>query len=516
MRRCLDEIVPLYVVFRTPCVDDTTLKDYISRLAVNLEAILFSTAPPPVPEAKAPPPKEVIYSETIKDTNRPSLIHYDKGQTSYNFVVWKVPVFISRPRARHHKPTVYFQPTASLKPAQKGKKRTTDDEYLPSGVPTALNLLQPFEGDPALAGVHPRLSAMRINKIAPSAPLAKELVRPIRAGQRRLFRAVPPLIWRMRYSRVHSPMSDTSILASLDMEVAHVPGKVTISDIALSLTEGSVKSVSDYAFGTSEHKPGDQLTYIYRVSPNPVIDRSTAERSEGHILSLTITATVHLSSGYSPTVGIRWKTQVDFTADLNPTLLKVANRLSNPITQQRKGHNPDALPQGESDRSGDKAHSNPLDVVLTVSGPPQVCVGEGFRWDVFIMNRSDKTRKLAVLVLLKRKRDGEKHMSRPSTASTEGKKVILTGLVTSAVEDENIVYAKQKNARSELADLICLTTDIRVGHLAPGACYTADLKFVALSSGVLTVDAVRLVDLATQEAADIRDLPSVIAVGKGD
>lgn len=57
-----------------------------------------------------------------------------------------------------------------------------------------------------------------------------------------------------------------------------------------------------------------------------------------------------------------------------------------------------------------------------------------------------------------------------------------------------------------------LTTAPR--HLAPGACYTAELKFLALTSGVLAVDAVRVVDLATQEASDVRDLPSMIALEK--
>jgi hypothetical protein len=39
---------------------------------------------------------------------------------------------------------------------------------------------------------------------------------------------------------------------------------------------------------------------------------------------------------------------------------------------------------------------------------------------------------------------------------------------------------------------------------------------VALSAGALGVDAVRVVDLSTQEAADIRDLPSVVAVEKDE
>lgn len=40
----------------------------------------------------------------------------------------------------------------------------------------------------------------------------------------------------------------------------------------------------------------------------------------------------------------------------------------------------------------------------------------------------------------------------------------------------------------------------------------ADLKFLALSAGVLGIEALRVVDLATNETADIRDLPSIVAV----
>jgi hypothetical protein len=50
-------------------------------------------------------------------------------------------------------------------------------------------------------------------------------------------------------------------------------------------------------------------------------------------------------------------------------------------------------------------------------------------------------------------------------------------------------------------------------HLPAGGCYTAELRFLALSSGALNVEALRVVDLATQEVADIRELPSIVAVG---
>jgi hypothetical protein len=86
-----------------------------------------------------------------------------------------------------------------------------------------------------------------------------------------------------------------------------------------------------------------------------------------------------------------------------------------------------------------------------------------FHWDVFIVNRSDKTRKLAVLIIPKRKRDLDRHKSHPSTSSAGGHRSGTKDQLASAVVDENVVYAKQKNAKLEAAELVCLTTDIRIG-----------------------------------------------------
>jgi len=51
-----------------------------------------------------------------------------------------------------------------------------------------------------------------------------------------------------------------------------------------------------------------------------------------------------------------------------------------------------------------------------------------------------------------------------------------------------------------------------IRQLSPGSCYTADLKFLALSAGVLFVESIRVVDLVSNEAVDIHDLPSIVAV----
>lgn len=47
--------------------------------------------------------------------------------------------------------------------------------------------------------------------------------------------------------------------------------------------------------------------------------------------------------------------------------------------------------------------------------------------------------------------------------------------------------------------------------LAAAACYETEIKFLPIATGVLHIECLRLVDLNTQEAIDIRDLPDIVA-----
>lgn len=79
------------VVFRTPYLEDETLKSFLDRLAVNLDVYALGTAPGPDQEAKALP-KELIYSETIKDTNEPTIVLHQSDDTKHAYVIWKLQV----------------------------------------------------------------------------------------------------------------------------------------------------------------------------------------------------------------------------------------------------------------------------------------------------------------------------------------------------------------------------------------------------------------------------------------
>ncbi|KAF3043187.1 hypothetical protein E8E12_007692 [Didymella heteroderae] len=502
-----DELLPIYVVFRTPLLEDEVLKSYLDRLAVNLEVFAFGTAPGPDQETKTLP-KELIYSETITDTNEPTIVLHENDDGKHAYVFWKLDVAIARPQGRFHKPAIYFQPTASLKPDVTARKPSSHDDYLPSRVPPALNLLQSFEHDPALAGIHPRLSAMRISKIAPSAPLARELVRPIKTGQRPLFRVVPPLMWRTRFAAVHASLADLSLLASLDIEVAsYTSYAVSIKSANLSILGGDIKPLTSVDI-SAPSSPGDQLSYLYKVTPDLGADGAPALGSNGHILTLSIEADIHISPSCMPHVSITWSTAVDFASEAQANLLKAAHRLSS-TSHAGSIKSPDALPATDSEPP-----PNTINLTLTMTGPPRVKVGEPFHWSVFIVNRSDKVRRLAIMVIPKRKRDAHRPTSSASSIGHGARGGEGKELLAPAVLDENIVYGRQKGAKAEVTELVCLTTDVRLGQLAPGSCYTSDLKFIALAAGVQGVECVRVVDLATNETADVRDLPSIVAVGE--
>lgn len=94
MHRRVDEPLSVFVVFRTPLVEDELLKTYLERLVVNVEAFAFSTAPPPEHEGKASPPKELIYAEPINQTNEPLVLRQGEGEAAYTYVIWKVEIFI--------------------------------------------------------------------------------------------------------------------------------------------------------------------------------------------------------------------------------------------------------------------------------------------------------------------------------------------------------------------------------------------------------------------------------------
>ena len=149
-------------------------------------------------------------------------------------------------------------------------------------------------------------------------------------------------------------------------------------------------------------------------------------------------------------------------------------------------------------------------VSITFTAPKTVYVGRAFSWDVLVLNRSSKPHQLLLTVIPKRKKQKLLHSTKSSSASATvpGKTDIAD-----AVIDENILYAMQRNAAHEHAEVISLSTDVRIGILPPSSCLDTEIWFLPLARGYLSIEAVRVLDVIDNKFVDVRDVPDIFAVG---
>ncbi|MCJ1483711.1 hypothetical protein MMC06_003879 [Schaereria dolodes] len=397
---------------------------------------------------------------------------------------------------------------------------------MPNGVSLPANLLQSLKDDPALNGIEPRLSALRLSRTVPVLRPPKSQVCPLKVVPRRAFRAIPALSARVRYSKSINLSSKPALIASLDIEIpSFIQYTVEIKSIKLRLPNGEAEDV------TSRNglklpikcRSRDNVIFLYRLLAGVSLTDGVIAASNAKMLEISISAAVLVSDNCLPRIEMRWSTGVDFSTALNPNF-------GAPGQSMQRGNRPTSLPSVnplnsnallatrdekralDSEVAPEQAMSSLSDLGLTVTITDigKVYVGEPFRWEVLIVNRSTRPQKLAIVVTPKRKKeDIKRHVSRHSgSLSHDGKKDTVSG----AIVDENYLHAMQKMDALEDAYLVCLTTDIRIGPLNPGSCYSTELKFLPLAKGYLQVDSVRIIDISSTETVEVRDLPDIIAI----
>jgi hypothetical protein len=265
---------------------------------------------------------------------------------------------------------------------------------------------------------------------------------------------------------------------------------------------------------------------MYHITPHEL---DMTPKSLTRELSISITATAQVTPGEcTPRLLMAWTTGLDFTTPVNPGFgqslgsgIQRAHRPSqlsiggsqgvSPLKSPSAIH-PDALPALEAATTNTESTLPDLGITMSFTGPSEpVHAGDVFSWTVYVVNRStDKTarppRKLALVAVPKRRRNETRATRPPSTGTNRrGEKD-----TADAVLDENVLHAMQKSSQMDTAGVVCLSADMRVGPLAPGACHVVELQFLALHEGIAGVEAIRVVDLGSQEHVDIRDLPTMV------
>jgi hypothetical protein len=517
-----DETVTVRIILRLSNCSESALKFHLPRLDVRLDA--YAINPADSGGEGSGPTKDLIFSGAVSDKEDPLVVvdvfEEDEETGNHVYVTWKVETYLNRPRVRIQHPCVVFIASATLSPPDNPDRASQPDEYLPSLVPASINVLQALSADQALKPVGPFLPASRLLRVVPVAQI-DEPISNIRQETQQFIRIAPAASARIRCSRLNTFSGRPTTIASLDFEVTPLLNCDVVFDKAeLKLSDGHLENLSE-ASGLLlpiTCRPRDDISLVYKLTPDYGPEFSPSTTALVSVLDISLGAVVLLSDDCRPRISMQWRTNVDFSMPLNPTF-------GGPSQVMQRNNRPASLPMTptQSTSSGvppsnrttlrERAHSTThLGVTISFSGPVHVEVSKPFHWDVFIVNRSGSPRKFALVAIPRRKRlDVPRHVSRPSTSSSLGRK---EEEVAEAVVDENIVHAMQKNAAGQDAELVSLSTEIRVGPLLSGTCHSTELKLLPLIAGPLYLEAVRLVDLNTNETTDIRDLPDILASEK--
>jgi hypothetical protein len=365
-----------------------------------------------------------------------------------------------------------FAASATLVPPHLETKTAFQDKYMTSLTPSPVNLLESLKGDPTLGGVDPYLPASRLSRVVPATQLEKPSFQ-VRPKSQHRIRVVPAVSARIRYSRLNTFSSKPTTIASLDFEVTPLASHdVALERADISLADGKVKKLStetDFLNLPIICKPRDDITFLYKLTPEygPEVNPPTTAILD--VLDISIESRVLLSEVCRPRILMRWKANVDFSMPVNPTFggpsqgLQRNNRPTSipvtPTVANAAGIITPITPRGSA---RNRAQSiTDLGITITFSGPDRVEVGKNFHWEVFIVNHSTKARKLSLVAIPKRRRgDIRKYASKTSSSSVSAHK---NDLVAEAIADENIVYAMQKNGAMQSTDLICVSTEVRIG-----------------------------------------------------
>ncbi|KAK4079274.1 hypothetical protein H0G86_005376 [Trichoderma simmonsii] len=536
-----DETVDVLLVLKTPWLPRKELDYHLSRISISLEAQVANGS---VPGRDSPNSSESIFSGRLKETKKPFVIEdkreygsdveeeEEEEEPRFVYAMWKLPVLLIRPRMRLHSPAVVFSASASLDPDLWTEPVAPDVGYLPSGLPSGFNLLESFSNDFALNGVKPRLSALRVSRVAPVTRQQDFMTR-LRTLPQLSIKVFPVLHTRIRFSRPNTIPLSRSIVALLEIDfTSHFECEALLNSIRLTSPNGTVENLNDEAglslpLSCVSH---DHITLLYHIQPQQT--ETTLPRDTSGSLEISIAASVLVIPGVcTPSLTMSWTTALDFSLPVNPSFgtasesgIQRAHRptqlsigsVAQVITHLKSPSaiRPDALPTLEASTNRTEASIPDLGITMSFTAPSTpVHPGDIFSWTVYVVNRSsDKAnstrppRKLALVAVPKRRRAEVRPIRPPSSSGRRrGDKEIAD-----AVLDENVIHALQKSATLETSELICLSADTRVGPVAPGACHVVELQFLALQEGVVGLEAIRVVDLGSQEHVDIGDLPTMI------
>ncbi|EEP78576.1 predicted protein [Uncinocarpus reesii 1704] len=457
-QKSIDELVTVYIALQLEKSTDTTLKSHLPGASIRLD-VFTAHAEGLQPNFEDASTRELICSGFVQDVDDPLVIIHtvdsDEYKHDYIYVIWKVDAYLRRPRTRLQQPCVVFMASATFSPP----KVVVEDDYLPSRAPASLNIFEALRHDPSLHASKPHLPTSRLLHVAPS----KAEGRAYRISQplHNPIRIIPVASAKVRYSRLNTYSSTAVTMASLDFEVTPFTKlDMVLESVDLSLSAGTVTNMS-LACGSGLPivcRARDDITLVFKLIPDENGCSSVSTTATHSALDISIRALVLLSQDCRPKILMRWKTNVDFSLPLNPTF-------GGPSQVLQRNSRPTNLSMAPVDEAFSKIHPPSFaassaishDVAMSLYAPRHIEASQTFDWDVFVVNRSDKPRTFAMLVLPNKSSRFQNFIPNRAPLS-----ILDAEDVANAVTNENhILSTTQSAATSYETRLLFLSADLK-------------------------------------------------------
>ena len=468
------------MVLRTSANQDE-VRELLPKLQIVLAAHATDAVPQDTGNKASASGKHDLTSRTIPASESMDIVSIGE----HTFVLWKAILHLQRPRARLQRPAIYFTAHLTLNSTALSSFTQPQNGLLKSFEPLPANVLEPLRFDPALSESNIYLSETRITKVAPSATRLQEDVKPVRGASKRAFPIVPAMLTRIRYTALPD-----AVVASLHLETTQlINGTLEIKDVAFDAPDARVESLCPLD-GPKGSRPGDEMVLLYKLKAF-----SEGTRPMPAAIFVKVEASVSMEHGSHTNLEIRWQAQVD----LSQTWTKPTYKWSRPLSGSKLPVRPSSegtvrLPSIDASQAGAGGDGG---ITFNFTAAPTVIREKDFMLDVQCINRSARSRRFALVVLQPKRTHAKQRQSQENSVDTN--------LIAS-------IFNAPSLEPQRAPDVLDLNPDVRIGPIPPGACFESQMKFRALTTGVLDIGVIRIVDLDTRQTVDVRELPDIISL----
>ncbi|RMZ89316.1 hypothetical protein DV736_g3454, partial [Chaetothyriales sp. CBS 134916] len=535
----VDERVRCIAALQIPRCEQLVLDNVLSRTEFKVEVWAFDRPYHDEESVKpAEPVKDLVLSTNVINIQDPVVLVQTRtvhdAEEEFFTLVWETEITLHRPRIRMSMPSIYLH---SLFVVQRPGTGSKDEALLEPLVPIEPNVLEPMQHLAVFNGRWPYLAASRLERVIPTASTPSTPFRLEHMSPK--YRLVPAANARVRFSQLNSAVYATATTASLDLEMTpFVEIEAVVEKVEMEIANGQTENLMP-GFVPFKCRSGDLVTFLWRLklaasgnlSARPAIP-SASMRVD--VLSISILLRLTTSDQCRSTIYMDWTTNVDLSSSLNASFGAPSQSLQRHHRPPDLSLNKERPKQVHHSRASLQPTAGPANVMISFTAAEEpVYPGRPFTWDVLVVNRSAHVAKITIVPLPRiplaaatsshfHKRHAPKLSTvsfhpdeRPHVRDTQSDVEFAQAIV-----DGNVVFAMHhSNAAPPPADLISLTAELRIGPLPAGQCHETKVEMAAFKTGVLSVDAMRVIDKVREAEeginapgviTDFRDLPDVV------